>query len=302
MTPLDAAFCMDFGDHPQQVDNAGVFFTDRTRTITYWNDWAEQLTGYSSPTVLGQHCWDNRLCHIDEAGRSLCTMACPLIAAVLGGDYQEARVYMLHHDGHRQPVHVWTGPRFDERSEIVGAVQVFTDATEPRRTLGAHHTKDPLTGLGDGQYVRNHLSAKLKDNARYSHPFGVLVADIDCLEQTVNRPRGKDVGNETIAMVARTLTHSLRGDDVVGRSDGDEFMIVLKLKGVGSERLHSTAERLRGLVAASRLPSSHHNANVTISIGGTLATPDDQVGDLLARARTGLAQAKRAGRNRVVIR
>lgn len=301
MTPLDAAFFRDFEKHLRQVDDAGVFFTDRTRTITYWNDCAEQLTGYRRSMVVNRKCWDNRLCHVDDAGRSLCNVACPLNAASLGGDCQEARVHMRHHDGHRQPIHVWTGPRCDERGEIVGAVQVFTDATESRRALGAHHMKDPLTGLGDGPYLTNHLSEKLNDHARFSYPFGVLVADIDCLEQTVNRPYGEDVGDKTIAMVARTLAHSLRRSDVVGRSDGDEFMIVLKLKEADSKRLHTVAERLRRLVATSRLPPSGDHSNVTISIGGTLASRNDQETDLLARARTGLEEAKQAGRDRVVI-
>lgn len=289
-TSLDSAFYLDLEKQLQKIADVGVYFTNRERTIIYWNDGAEQLTGYKEKTVLGYKCWDNRLCHVDDAGRLLCEVSCPLLATIAGGDCREARVYLRHHDGYRQRVHAWIGPRYDERGDLIGAVQVFTKATKSPPVLGPHH-QDSLTRLGNRTYLSDQLTSALYDLARFNRPFGVLVADIDCLEQMVNRPYGKDVGDATITMVARTLANSLRRCDVVVRSDGDEFVIVLKLEVPDSKVLRKVAERLRRLVATCRLHSPSPSSQVTISLGGTLAVSGDREQNLLARARTGLEGA-----------
>lgn len=298
MTRLAAVFYMDLEKQLQDVDDAGVFFVDRSRTIIHWNVAAQRLAGHDSSKVTGEKCWNDLLCHVDEAGQSLCDVSCPLRAAILDGTCREALVYLRHLDGHRQPVQVWTGPRYDEHGEIVGAVQVFTDATEPLRALGPYH-EDPLTGLGNRTHLSDQLSEKLYNLARYGHPFGVLVADIDYLEQEINRAHGPGVGDQIIKMVAHTLAHSLRGSDVIVRSDGDDFVIVLQ--GADDAALHEIAERLRRLAATSRLSSPPHRSEVTISLGGTLAASNDQMEGLLARVQASLQEAKRAGRDRVVI-
>lgn len=292
-------FFVDLEKQLLDVNDAGVFFVDRLRMIIYWNKEAERLTGFQDSAVTGRRCWDDLLCHVDEEGQSLCGMSCPLRATIRDGIHREARVYLRHLDGHRQPVYVWTGPRYNENGEVVGAIQLFTDATEPRRAALRLDHEDPLTGLGGRPYLREQLNEKLYDLFRYDRPFGVLVADIDRLRQEVNHAYCKSVGNELIAMVARTLSRALQRSDVIARSDDDEFVIMLP--GTTDAELSEVAERLRRLVSVSRLPSLPYRSEVTISLGGTLAASTDQPDVLLARARANLEEAKQAGRDRVVI-
>ena len=46
----------------------GLYFTDTNRKITFWNKGAEKITGYKSDEVVGSHCGDNILMHVNDQG------------------------------------------------------------------------------------------------------------------------------------------------------------------------------------------------------------------------------------------
>ncbi len=50
--PEDKDFYKELVDHLYD----GVYFVDRERLITYWNDGAERITGYKGSQVIGHSC------------------------------------------------------------------------------------------------------------------------------------------------------------------------------------------------------------------------------------------------------
>ena len=294
----DLAFYRDLVDNMSD----GVYFVDRTRTITYWSRGAERLTGYHASEVVGRRCRDDILNHVDECGTELCGAGCPLMATIRDGRCRDAHVFMHHANGHRQPVWVRAAPLRDPAGEISGAVELFSDdtavTTARARVLEMEQLAltDPLTGLGNRRYLDAQLCSRLDEWTRYGWSFGVLLADIDHFKR-VNDIYGHDAGDQALAMVARTLAFGLRGSDVVTRYGGEEFVVVLAHADPAG--LASTAERLRMLVAASRLVVARQPIEVTVSLGGTLVAPGDNAEILLHRADTSLYAAKAAGRNRV---
>src|SRR5579871_2116604 len=84
------------GFYKELVDNLfdGVYFVDLKRSITYWNNGAKRLTGYSPDEAVGRSCFDNFLMHVDEQGRGLCAHRCPLLATMLDGQPREAEFYL----------------------------------------------------------------------------------------------------------------------------------------------------------------------------------------------------------------
>jgi diguanylate cyclase (GGDEF)-like protein/PAS domain S-box-containing protein len=294
----DVAFYRDLEQQLRASTETGTYFVDRKRKITFWNQRAERLTGYPGSWVKGRKCQDDLLEHVDQCGVVLCRRFCPLQATISNGQYLKKSVYLRHHDGYRLPVRVWVGPRYDKDGTIVGAMQVFTDTTTPAEPLGLHRS-DPLTGLGNALHLDERLSVRLYDWERHGHPFGVLVADVDSLDQRVNQSLGRQVGDEALRMVAKTLANSLRGSDMVARYADDEFVVVLQ--NATPDTLRDAGERLRRLVASSRLPESSHHTDVTISIGGARVRDADNALTLLKRAGAQLIAAKRDGRDRVRI-
>ncbi len=93
-----------------QIIKEGVYFVDTDRKITFWNDYAQEITGFSATEVLDSHCYDNILNHVDDAGTQLCKTGCPLHKTIEDSIKGEASVYLHHKDGHRVPVVVRTFP------------------------------------------------------------------------------------------------------------------------------------------------------------------------------------------------
>lgn len=281
--------------------NDGVYFVDRERKITYWSRGAERLTGYSAAEVVGRSCQDGLLNHVTESGVELCGAACPLKATMRDGRCREAHVFMHHADGHRQPVWVRAAP-LNSNGKIVGAIEVFSDDSNAAGMqaqldeLTQQTLTDTLTGLGNRRFLERQLDARVNEWQRYETRFGVLMADID-LFKNVNDSYGHDVGDQVLAMVARTLAFGLRGSEVAARYGGEEFVVLVPH--ATPESLTQVAERLRALVETSHLPVARQSVNVTVSIGATVVSPSDNAETVLRRADNALYAAKHDGRNRI---
>ncbi len=203
----------------------GVYFLDRERSIQYWNKGAERITGYSRSEVEGSHCWDNILMHVDSEGKSLCQDRCPAWKTMEGAIPSEAEVFLHHKNGHRIPVSVKVTPIRDETGVIVGAVEIFRDNSEKLASLSLIEElqekafQDTLTRLPNRRYMDRYLMSKLDESSRYDWTFGLIFLDIDHFK-AINDTYGHDVGDEALMMLARTLSHSSRSFDTVGRWGG----------------------------------------------------------------------------------
>jgi diguanylate cyclase (GGDEF)-like protein len=244
------------------------------------------------------------LTHVDCDGRNLCLEGCPLAATLADGQPREADVYLHHKNGHRVPVQVRVEPIRDEDGLIIGAVEVFSDNSQAEQQqrqierLERLALLDPLTELANRRGVEQTLQSRLDDHRRYGWQCGVIMADIDLFKK-VNDDHGHAVGDRVLQMVARTLRHAVRGGDMVGRWGGEEFIALVNCD--DDRELHETAERLRVLVEQSYTHVGESLITVTLSIGATMARPEDTVESLVARADDRLYQSKQTGRNRVTI-
>jgi len=280
----------------------GVYLVDTERVITFWNKAAERLTGFSAAEVLGHSCADNILRHVDDEGRELCLEGCPMARALREGLILDARAYLHHKNGSRIPVSISLVPFFDEFKQVSGAAEVFSVLTSRQELLRQLNEIqkvafiDPLTQLGNRRYGEMILDTRLQQWRNHQIGFGLLFADIDHFK-AVNDSLGHEVGDRVLRMVADTLSLSTRPVDCVVRWGGEEFVAILPAIAAGD--LGALAERLRAMVAAAWLDLGGEFVRVTLSVGATLATNDDELASLIARADGLMYAAKQAGRNRV---
>jgi hypothetical protein len=95
---------------------------DTERTITCWSSGSEAISGFDSANVVGRHCYENILGHVDSEGKRLCHIGCPLAATIADGEERSAEVLLHHRAGHRLPVTVRAVPVKNEKGDVVGAV------------------------------------------------------------------------------------------------------------------------------------------------------------------------------------
>ena len=282
----------------------GLYFTDTHRIITFWNHAAERITGYPAAEVLGRSCAANILVHVDTDGRSLCRGLCPLAMTMADCVGREAEVFLRHRDGHRVPVLVRTGPLKDRAGQVVGGVELFTDlsnilANNSRvRELEQLALLDTLTQLANRAYLQREIEARFEEMRRYGIPFGLLFMDIDFFKR-FNDTYGHDVGDAVLKLVANTFTANSRAFDVYGRWGGEEFVGVIR--SIDAEDLVVLGNRMRVLVNQSFLMHDEARLGVSISLGATVAKPDDTAESLIKRADQLLYRSKKEGRNRLTL-
>jgi diguanylate cyclase (GGDEF)-like protein/PAS domain S-box-containing protein len=280
----------------------GVYFVDRRRTILYWNNGAERLTGYSAEEIVGRRCEDNLLKHTNDAGCSLCLAGCPISETIHDGQPQGHDVYLRHKLGHRVAVSVRTAPIVDRNGAIIGAVEIFSDVTARKnieRRVGELEGLvylDALTGVPNRRYMELRVQQAVQEAAQFDRRIGLLMIDIDDFKQ-VNDKHGHDIGDLALKMLGKTLTQSLRSSNVIGRWGGEEFLVIVA--GTTPEGLRAYAERLRKDLSALNVPIPSGHLQVTGSIGATMIAPEDSQHSVIKRADELMYRSKIEGRDRV---
>jgi diguanylate cyclase (GGDEF)-like protein len=127
---------------------------------------------------------------------------------------------------------------------------------------------------------------------------GLLLLDVDHFKH-INDAHGHPAGDAVLRQLAQLLLATVRVSDVVARFGGEEFAVLLP-ELAGPLDAVMTAEKIRQAVESTRFGDV---GRVTVSIGVSLATPEDaDARRLVERADAALYDAKRGGRNAVVLK
>lgn len=274
----------------------GVYITDRSRQILFWNNSAEKITGYLGQEVIGHFCHDNLLMHCDENQVVLCGNSCPLAQTVQDGRPRETNVFLRHKDGQRVPVRVHAVPIRDESGAVVGVAEFFEERSFRAVEMRSPHvredlTLDKVTEIPDCQSMMDGFAVALQHFTDAQTPFGVLSIAVDDLGR-LRHVSGCRAVNAVFYAVAQTLSGGTRPEDLVGRWRDDRFAAVVVCP--SAEALRSCAQRLSRLVTLASVPWWGERLSVTVSMGGTMVRPGDTVEALLQRADDALQAAMAA--------
>ena len=282
----------------------GAYIVDKSRKLIYWNKSAEDISGYKASEVAGSYCSDNILQHVDADGKPLCTQGCPLASVIKDGNIREVEVFLHHKTGHRVPVLVRALPLEDENGHIIGVLETFSENSERKnilkklRSLEKLAMLDELTQIPNRRYVENSIKLRFNEYLLNGVNFGIIFLDIDHFKK-FNDDYGHDIGDLVLKTVSKTFSNNLRGNDIIARWGGEEFVGVFS--GIDGDGLKKIAEKLRALVENTYVNVDNENINVTISVGATLATSKDDTNTIIKRADEFLYESKKKGRNCVTV-
>lgn len=177
---------------------------------------------------------------------------------------------------------------------IGGAIRAMRTEEELRRLVST----DSLTGLSSRRSFLRRARDLFQVARRSGRGLALMIMDLDHFK-SVNDTWGHPVGDEALKVFARICRASLREDDLIGRTGGEEFAVVLC--DVDPATAHRLAETLRRRVEQTPVELAEGSMNLTVSIGLVgLEDEIDSFAELLKRADDALYQAKRGGRNRVI--
>ncbi len=207
-------------------------------------------------------------------------------------------------DGHYFWYVLKARPVINAEGEVVRVIGSLADVTEiksaeERMLHDAVH--DNLTGLPNRELFYDRLtSALLLAQKPGASPPTALVIDIDAFK-SVNDSYGLSIGDSALLAVARRVARDLKPGDTLARLSGDQFGAIVFPDSPPTD----AATRFESLRAALAAPISFGEREIalTVSIGAATYDPKLHVkgGDLLADAQLALANAKKAGGDRVEI-
>jgi diguanylate cyclase (GGDEF)-like protein/PAS domain S-box-containing protein len=282
----------------------GVFMLNPQGSITLWNPAAERITGFRGRDLIGKKYIGSPVQHTGEDGGEAPAGQDLVLGCLQDGILREGRAYFKHAEGFRVPVAVRTFPLRDANGMFAGAAEIFTDnksviaALQSIQTSDATVLFDPLTGIGNRPHIEVKLRVALHALIAGGPPFGVLFMDIDHFKN-FNDTYGHLTGDKVLRYVAQSIRNNLRVSDSCGRWGGEEFIALMM--DVDRERLGKVAEKLRQIIAQTEVEDQDARLSVTISIGATLARPDDTLQSLIQRVDQLMYQSKENGRDQVTL-
>ncbi len=162
---------------------------------------------------------------------------------------------------------------------------------------------DYLTELPNRRTFDKVLSREWGRAQRDGYPLALAMVDID-LFKNYNDAYGHTTGDECLKVIARALSGVMRRPaDFCARYGGEEFAVILPNTGLEGARHLLEAFRAAITPLTIKHDGTARVPDVTVSIGIAEKRSGDDTGadELLRRADKALYQAKRQGRNRVVL-
>jgi diguanylate cyclase (GGDEF)-like protein/PAS domain S-box-containing protein len=279
----------------QTLEAIFIFEIDTLR-FTYVNQGAKRQTGYSETELMQMIPVDLKPEFTLEQYQQTIQ---PLIEGVLPSLTFET--VHRHKDGHDMTVEISLQLVYLEdqgqgqSSHFLSVVNDISERKQTEQRIAHMANHDALTNLPNRHLLHDRIRQALLHARRNGSQGAVLFIDLDKFK-AINDTMGHDVGDRLLKEVGRRLVSSLRSQDTVARTGGDEFVVVLHNVATGQDA-GTTAQKL---LNALLLPYwfAGKDLYISASIGIAMFPGDgEDVDTLLTHSDTAMYHAKESGRN-----
>lgn len=282
--------------------NEGIGVVDADGRIVAANPKLQEMVGYSEEEQVGRPIFD----FMEPDAQTVAQ------AELASGKHAPSRHQnrLRHKDGHGVWVEVSSAALTDEGGNYAGQLALISDISERKQAEQrlshlAYH--DELTGLPNRALFEQHLEPTLAAARRHGRSVGVLEINLSGFK-LVNDSLGYGTGDEVLRQVAERLRAVVRAQDMVARSSGDAFLVLLaELEGGDASRRGGRPAAQEWAAAAGRLHETlrrpfripkegvSNEFSLDASIGVSLFPADADDGEALLRhADAALHEGKRS--------
>lgn|GEM_PF-3049402 len=152
---------------------------------------------------------------------------------------------------------------------------------------------DPLTRAGNRRSFDFQLKNSIQNVLHNHNPLGFVIFDIDDFK-LINDEYGHAAGDQVLKNITNLSFEILEHKRILYRVGGEEFVIILE--NTDKEKLKEICESIR-----DKVENCTFDPQITLSFGATLFEECDTTDSLFKRADKALYQAKKQGKNQVVI-
>ena len=177
-----------------------------------------------------------------------------------------------------------------------GAVIAFRDITERKAfedELHHHACYDSLTGLANRRLLVERLDQALHRSALDRKTHALIFVDVDRFK-SINDSLGHVTGDEFLVAIGARMKGVIRGNDLLARFGGDEFVVLLE-DVAGVDEAIIAARRICGAVEQPMILPDGYEMVATVSVGIALTEPDKSADDVLRDADVAMYDAKAKG-------
>ncbi len=259
----------------------GVIATDREGRVTMVNQIAQMMTGWPAEEAQGRPLTEVFDIYNEQSGQVVIN---PVSQVLSTGEIVDlANHTMLRsRQGTLRHIADSAAPIMDTARHILGVVLVFRDVTEQKRRekeikyLSYH---DQLTGLYNRTFFEEELHRL--DSPRQL-PMSLIMGDVNGLKLT-NDVFGHTEGDRLLIAIANLLRECCRAEDLLARTGGDEFCILLPR--TDAEAVQRVCARIYELGAQRELQLGGRPAHMSISLGfATKESPHQEIHNVLKQA------------------
>lgn len=187
--------------------------------------------------------------------------------------------------------------------EMASRVNELEHKTEQYQTRLAEqkfkNLQDYLTLLPNRSAFDERFTLEYNKFQREHNDLCLVIADIDRFK-SINDSYGHSAGDKTLQTVAKALKNAIRVTDFIARYGGEEFVLIMPHSRL--EQVLKPLEKLRITVKSIPFKFKQQPVSVTISFGVTQLKQGDSMAQAFDRADEALYEAKRQGRDRIVVK
>ena len=263
----------------------GVIAVDENGLVDFMNLIAQNLTGWCQEEAYGQS-FETVFEIINEYTRERVESPIQKVFEVEQTIELANHTLLISKDGLEKAIEDTAAPIKDRFGKVIGVVIVFrdfSDKKEKRKQIEYLSYHDQLTSLYNRRFFEEEL--KRLDTKR-NLPLSIVFADVNGLK-TINDAFGHQYGDLLIQQVSDVFKRECRADDIIARTGGDEFIILLPKTEAGfAEKLVC---RLKERIEQEKIME----INISVSFGlDTKNTENQSTSNVLKNAEDLMYQKK----------